>query len=431
MYQSGKPIRLWSAVALGMGAMIGAGIFALLGQAGAIASSAVYLSFLLGGGIALLSGYSLAKLGARYPSAGGVVEYLVQGFGEGVFSGAMSLMLYIAALVSLALVARTFGSYAATFFPAADRRWLVPLMAAIIVLALMLVNLKGARDVARLENTVVAIKVAVLVLFALAGLWFIRPELLAPRSYPPPRMIFFSLAVTFFAYEGFRVITNTAEDMADPARLLPRSMFTAIGLVMALYVAVALAVFGNLPAQEAVQARDFALAQAALPAFGQTGFTVVALAALVSTASAINAGLYSVTNISYQMAKNGELPAALARPIGHSREGLVVSSVFIAGLAVFFDLSEIAAIGSISILFIHAAVHAGHLRRLAQTGASPVLVAAALLATGTAIVLALIYESVHAPYLVYTIAVFMLGALAGELVLRFGFNRIVKARIRL
>jgi amino acid transporter len=77
LHKSGKPVSFWSAVAMGIGAMVGAGIFALLGQAGQIAGSAVWISFLAGGVIALLSGYSMGRLGARFPSAGGLVEYLV------------------------------------------------------------------------------------------------------------------------------------------------------------------------------------------------------------------------------------------------------------------------------------------------------------------------------------------------------------------
>jgi len=80
---------------MGIGAMVGAGIFSLLGQAGEIAGSAVWISFILGGGIALLSGYSIGRLGARFPSAGGLVEYLVQGFGAGLFSGTVSVLMYM------------------------------------------------------------------------------------------------------------------------------------------------------------------------------------------------------------------------------------------------------------------------------------------------------------------------------------------------
>jgi len=140
MHQSGKAIGFWSAISLGMGAMVGAGIFALLGQASAIAGSAVYLSFLAGGIIALLSGYSLARLGVRYPAACGIVEYLVQCFGEGYFSGAMSVMLYLAALISLSLIARTFGSYASLLLPDGFRSVSVPLLSGFIMVMFTWIN---------------------------------------------------------------------------------------------------------------------------------------------------------------------------------------------------------------------------------------------------------------------------------------------------
>ena len=124
MHTSKKPIGFWSAVSMGIGAMVGAGIFALLGEASAISGSAVYISFIIGGVIALFCGYSLGKLGARYPSAGGIVEYLTQAYGIGLFTGTMSIVLYFAAIVSLSLIAKAFGNYAVTFLPdAASHLW--------------------------------------------------------------------------------------------------------------------------------------------------------------------------------------------------------------------------------------------------------------------------------------------------------------------
>ena len=125
--QTDKPMTVGAAAALGVGSMVGAGIFALMGEAGTIAGSAVYLSFIAAGIIALASGYSMARLGARFPAAGGIVEYLAQGYGIGLISGALSILLYISALVALALVAKTFGSYALALLHA-NRHWpLTPL----------------------------------------------------------------------------------------------------------------------------------------------------------------------------------------------------------------------------------------------------------------------------------------------------------------
>ncbi len=429
MHKTNKPIGFWSAVSMGIGAMVGAGIFALLGEAGAISGSAVYISFIIGGIIALFSGYSLGKLGARYPSSGGIVEYLSQAYGVGFFTGAMSIMLYFAALVSLSLIAKAFGNYAVALLPTGVSDWWHPVFSIGIVLLFVAINLQGAKNVAFWERITVAFKFSVLSALAIAGIVYLKPDLLSPTLYPPTQDIFFSLAITFFAYEGFRVITNTAEDMPDPAKTLPRAIMTAILLVMVLYIAVAFAVFGNLPAEKVIAAKDFALAEAALPIFGQLGFTVVAIAALISTASSINANLYAVTNVTYQLAKDGELPEVFGEPIGHSREGLIISGIFIVILSLLFDLSEIAAIGSIAILFVHAVTHIGHLKLAGETGASRFLVLLAALFSLLAMVLALVYVSQQSGHVVLVLIGFIVVAAITEILLQKIAKREVLPRI--
>lgn len=428
MHKPGNEVSLWSAVSMGIGAMVGAGIFALLGQAGTIAGSAVWISFLIGGVVALLSGYSMGRLGACYPSAGGVVEYLVQAFGVGRFSGTMSVMMYIGSLVAVSLVARTFGSYAHALLPAGAPSWITEAFAVGIVLAFMLVNLNGARAMARIENLVVFVKMSVLISFAVIGMVFVTPDYLSPRTYPPVSMILYSVAVTFFAYEGFRIVCNAAEDMQEPARTLPRAIMTAILLVMLVYVAIALSVFGNLPPERVVAAQDFALAEAARPILGETGFRIVAVAALFATASAINASLYSVTNVTYRLAMLGELPRAFGRPIAHSKEGLLVSSGLIILLAAVFDLSQIAAIGALSMLIIHLTVHVGHLRLLEQTGAVRSMIVLAIVANAGAIGLGAYHIAGTSPQLLIWIAGFFGIAFGTELLLHFLAGRNVGKR---
>ncbi len=419
MHISKKPIGFWSAVSMGIGAMVGAGIFALLGEATSIAGSAVYLSFIIGGIIALFSGYSLGKLGARYPSSGGIVEYLSQAYGTGFFTGSMSIMLYFAALVSLSLIAKAFANYAVTFLPPAMQTlaW-HKIFTLLIIVFFVAINLKGAKDVAVWERLTVGIKFLVLVLLSVAGLFYLQPELLSTQYYPPYQDVFFSLAITFFAYEGFRVITNTAEDMPNPEKTLPAAMITAIVLVMGLYVAISFAVLGNLPIDKVIASKDFALAQAALPIFGQLGFSVVAITALIATASAINANLYAVTNVTYQLAKDGELPAAFGKPIAHSREGLLISGMAIIVLSLLFDLSEIAAIGSISILFVHAITHIGHLKLLKQTKGSMLMVLFAAIFSLLAMVLALVYTSKSSDKVALVLFGFVVVSMLTELILQ-------------
>ncbi|MGD2117954.1 MAG: APC family permease [Chromatiales bacterium] len=429
MHTTQKPIGFWSAVSMGIGAMVGAGIFALLGEASAIAGSAVYISFIVGGIVALSSAYSLGKLGAAFPSSGGIIEYLSQSYGIGFFTGTMSIMLYFAALVSLSLIAKAFANYAMTFLPdGVSSIWHAVFSSAIIIL-FVVINLEGAKDVAVWERLTVAIKFAVLCVLSVAGIWFLQPDLLSPSHYPPTSSIFYSLAVTFFAFEGFRVITNTAEDMPDPSKTLPRAMMAAVLLVMLIYVGISFAVFGNLPVDKVIDAKDFALAQAALPVFGHIGFTVVTLTALIATASAINANLYAVTNVTYQLAKNGELPQAFGEPIAHSREGLLISGLFVIILSLSFDLTEIAAIGSISVLFVHAVTHIGHFRVIGKTGASSVLVLLAAALCLAAMILALVYVSEKSSQIGLTLLGFLAVAGGIEFFLQKLYKREIKPRI--
>ncbi len=419
-----RAFGLWSAVFLGIGSMVGAGIFVLLGEAGAIAGNLVWISFIFGGIIALLSGYSLAKLASAYPSRGGIVEYLVQCYGEGVFSGSVSVLFYLSAMVAIAMVAKTFGTYASMMMGSYSLFW-ANLYSIGILLFFVIVNLAGSSSIAKIENIVVVIKLIIITTFTVVVFFYIDPKLLSLKDAPPAINVFSAIALTFFAYEGFRVITNTVEDMENPSKILLKAMTISIGLVMILYVAVTFAVFGNLTLGEIIKAQDYALAEAAKPAFGQIGFTLMAIAALISTASSINANLYAVTNVTYQMAKNGELPKIYKRGVFHSSEGLIVSAIFLTIFILFFKLDEIAAIGSISILFIHALVHIGHLFKIKKTGASKVLVIFAILTIAIAIVLALIYTSKHIPHVGYFIAGGFIVAFIVEVGLRLLTKRVI------
>ncbi|MDQ7044205.1 MAG: APC family permease [Sulfurimonas sp.] len=426
--QKQKTFGLWSAVFLGIGSMVGAGIFVLLGEAGAIAGNLVWISFILGGIIALLSGYSLAKLATRYPSRGGVVEYLVQCYGEGVFSGSVSVLFYLSAMVAIAMVAKTFGTYAAVMSGFESSSY-ENIYAVGILTLFVVVNLIGSTLIAKSENIIVLIKLSILIVFTIAVSFYINPAYLALKNAPPVLNIFSSIALTFFAYEGFRVITNTAEDMQDPSKLMMKSMMLAISLVMILYIAVTFAVFGNLSLEEIINAQDYALAEAAKPVFGQVGFTIIAIAALIATASSINANLYAITNVTYDMAKNGELPAVYKRNVYHSTEGLIISAIFLVFLILFFDLHEIAAIGSISMLFIHVLVHIGHLLKRKETGASTTLLIFAIVTMLSAIVLALEYTSKNIPNVSYYIAAGFFISFLIEIGLRIFTKRVIKQQI--
>ena len=373
-------IGLVAAVSIGIGGMVGAEIFSILGVVAHAAGNAMWLAFAIGGVVALLSTYSYAKLGATFPSAGGATHFLVKSFGDGVLAGGLNLFMWAGYIISLALYATAFGGYAATFVTTAPSALLLKSLAVASVVLLTLVNAFGATLMGRWETVIVAVKVAILVLFAAVGLCFIRPGYLSPELWPETKSVLFGAGVLFIGYEGFGLITNAAADMRDPRKLLPRALYTSVILVIALYLAVSLTVTGNLSDYEIEQAKDYALAEAAKPFLGQFGFRLIAIAALFSTASAINATLFGSANVCYMIARDGELPVGLSRTEWKDATGgLLLTAALVVVVMLIFDLSGIAMMGSAAFLLIYAAVNAGHLRVRDQTGASAIIVWLSLL----------------------------------------------------
>ncbi len=402
--------------------MVGAGIFIVIGQAGSIAGNLVWLSFILGGIAALLSGYSLAKLALRYPSRGGIVEYLVQGYGEGVFSGTISILFYFAGLIALGAVAKSFGTYASTFWHLQDNIWVNNAFAIGIIGVFFFINLIGATSVAKAENIIVIIKVTVLAIFAIVALFTIQTKNFSISQMPPIKDMFFATGLTFFAYQGFSVITNTVEDMENPSKTMMRSMIGAILIVALLYIVTSIAVLGNLSLSEVIKTQDYALAQAAKPIFGVWGFKIMAATALLATASAINASLYATADIGYTMAKEGNLPKIYSYNIFNSFEGLIISVLLIIPLILFFNLSEITTVAALSVLIVQGITHIGHLMRIKETGANPWIVALATLAMFAIAGVTLVYTSSNNPMIGY----YLLGAFGLSFLIEIGLRMTTK-----
>jgi amino acid transporter len=354
---------------IGVGAMVGAGIFALLGAAGEVAGAAVWLSFLLAGAVAGLQGYSFAKFGARYPSAGGLLEYVVRGFGDGHVTGVIAWLILAANAIVTGMVAVSFGSYASSAVADGEEVW-VKVFAVLVVLAMTMLNVVGSRAVARAQTVVVVVVIGILTVFAVATLANMDPDLLAFSDYPPFDDIVASVALTFFAFLGFGVVTFTAKDLADPARQLPRALYLALGIATVVYVAVALGVFGTLTVDEVIESGGTALAVAAEPTLGRAGYWMMSVTALFATAGATNAGLYPASGLCEEMAAIGQFPPIMGRRLlGPAGTGLVITAALAIVLAVGFDLSAIASIGSVIALLVFGLISAGHLRVRHETGA--------------------------------------------------------------
>ncbi|MEJ2434896.1 MAG: APC family permease [Pseudolabrys sp.] len=389
-------IGFWAAVSIGVGGMVGGGIFAVLGLAAQLAHGATPLAFLIAGIVALLTSHAYARLSVRYPSQGGTVEFLNQAFGPGLFTGGMNVLLWLSYIVMLALYAYAFGSYGATFLPAAWTHLGQHILISLVIVVLTLLNLIGSRAVGMAEEWIVGFKILILLVFIVVGLPTINPHRLAPAHWPDTVSLVAGGMLIFLAYEGFELIANTAADVRAAQRTLPRAYYTSVLFVIVLYILVATVTVGTLDASQIVAARDYALAASARPFLGQAGYTLIAIAALLSTSSAINATLYGAARVSFVIAKDGELPQVFERrvwrrPIG----GLLLTACLALFVGNAFDLSRISLLGSAGFLLLFAAVNLANLRLSERTGGRPWLSLAGVVAC-LAAVAALLYHAIHA-----------------------------------
>jgi len=361
-------IGFWGASAIGVGGMVGGGIFAVLGLAVQLAGGGTPLAFAVAGAVALLTSYSYARLSVTYPSQGGTVAFLVQGFGSGLFSGGLNILLWLSYVIMLSLYASAFGSYGAAFFSGPSQTLVKHVLISGSVLVITALNLMAAEVIGRAEEWIVGLKLAILFVFVGVGVWGIEAQRLAVSTWSPPLQLISGGMIIFVAYEGFELIANTAKDVRDPARTLPRAFYLSVAFVVVLYVAVSLVTVGNLSQAKIAGAQDYALAAAARPFLGQTGFVLIAIAALLSTASAINATLYGSGRLSYVIARDGELPKELERKVwNRPLEGLFITSGLTLVVANVLDLTSISTAGSAGFLLIFAAVNAANVHLARQT----------------------------------------------------------------
>ncbi len=410
-----KSMTVRQAAFIGVGAMVGAGIFALLGPAGSVAGAAVWISFLMAGVIAALQGYSFGRLGAKFPSGSGMIEYVSRGFGDGHVAGITAWLAFGSQFIVTAMVAVSFGGYASAMFAGGEAGW-AKTFTALLLLVMAALNVVGAKAVAKAQGLIVRVVITILVFFAVVTMATADWSLLAPSGYPSLRVIFSSVALTFFAFLGFGVITFTANDLAEPTRELPRAMYLALGIATVVYVAISLGVYGTLTVDEAIAAGDTAVAEAAKPALGDIGYVLMAVTALFATAGATNSGLYPAAGLSRDLADKGQFPPVLGKNLGRLPVGLLVMVLATLAMALFLDLTAIASIGSAVALLIFTLVTIAHVRVRETTGARLWVLMLALLTTVATLVAFATTTLAEEPATASTLVALLVLAVALDLV---------------
>jgi amino acid transporter len=353
-----EKMGFWAVAAIGVGGMVGGGIFAVLGLSVQMAHGGAPVAFLVAGIVALFTSYSYARLSVTYPSQGGTVTFLDRAFGPGLFTGTMNILLWISYIVMLSLYSYAFGSYGAALFSTGSQVFWKHVLISASIVGITAMNLLSAKVIGEAEEWIVAVKIAILLLFVAVGVWSIDTTRLVPGQWAGPFHLIAGGMIIFLAYEGFELIANTAKDVRRPEKTLPRAYYSAMVFVIFLYVLVAAVTLGNLPIPQIVNAKDYALAMAAKPFLGRSGYLLITIAALLSTASAINATLYGASRLSFIIAKDGELPLVLERKAWNEPvEGLLITAGVTLFVANLFDLSSISTMGSSGFLLIFAFVN--------------------------------------------------------------------------
>jgi len=302
-----REIGLFGATALGIGAIIGSGIFIVTGIVAGIAGPAMIVSVLVAGIIAVFSAMSVAELGAYLPEEGGTYAYaqkLISPF-AGFIAGWIWIFsnIFVGAAVSLG-----FAHYFVTIFPEVP----VKVIALVICLIFLVINYIGLKESVLFNNILVTLKVLILLFFVAFGLGFFRPGNFTPFAPDGSMGVLSGAALIFFAYTGFARVTIMAEEVNNPKKTIPRSIFLALGISTVIYLLVSLVAVG-LAGSPALALSGSPLADA-MRMTGNSGVVLlISAGAMIATASVLLTTIMGISRIVFSMARSHDLPSLFER----------------------------------------------------------------------------------------------------------------------
>jgi len=313
-----------------LGAIVGAGIFVVIGVAASLAGPALLLSLLIASIVSAFTAASFVHLARFIPREGGGYEYaheLVSPFG-GFISGWMWLL---SSIVTGSAVALGFAGYLAAYIPLP-----INLMAAIACLAITAINYMGIRESATANNILVVFKLIVLMLFVAFGLSLINGSFYLPFAPNGVMGVMEGAAVIFFAFSGFGRVAMISEEVRNPTRTVPLAIILALvvsGIIYALVAVVAMGIFGAV----SLGASNSPLADAAALE-GAYMSNLVAIGALAATLSVLLTTLLGVSRITFAMARNHDIPASLGK-LHSTRQTPYIAILFFGLLMTAFALT--------------------------------------------------------------------------------------------
>jgi amino acid transporter len=376
-----REMSLMDATMIGVGAMIGAGIFVLIGIAAGVAGPAILLTFVLNGIIALFTAFSYAELGSCYHDAGGGYLWVKEGLPKwnGFLSGWMS---WFAHAVACSLYALGFGAYfdhVLNEFAITIPQWgfFSPQKILAVGAAMLFgyINFRGASETGKIGNLVTIAKIIILMIFVGFGLELImrKGDLMATLQPFMPNGIggvFKAMGLTFIAFQGFEVIAQSSEEIKNPKKNIPRAVFLSLLIVVPIYILVAITALGSVkpegmtPWDFLAQQKEIALVEVARHYFIGGGVMIL-IGGLISTMSALNATIYSSSRVAFAMGRDRNFPTFFSKV--HSKNftphwGILVSLVIIVFMAVSLPIEDVASAADIMFLLLFLQVNVAMIR---------------------------------------------------------------------
>jgi len=370
-----KKLSLIEVISMAVGTMIGASIFSIFGLGAKIAGNDLPEAFILSGVYALIVAYSYAILGGKIISNAGPIAFILKGLGDSITTGALSILMWLSYVISIALFVKGFAGYLLPFIHIESTALNIGIVEAIVISFFSSLNLFGSKAVGKAEFYIVLIKLTILLVFIVGGFMTVNWGMVKPSFDSAGVSGLLNASIIFFlSYMGFGLITNASENIINPTKNVPRAIFISIFFVIIFYVLISIVTIGNLPLPDIIKAQENALAIAAKPFLGNFGFILITIGALFSISSALNATIFGGANIAYSLAKDGELPESFERKIWFkSTEGLYITAGLGLSFALFFDLGAIASITSTVFTVIYIFVLISHLKLQKEYGGNRIL----------------------------------------------------------
>jgi len=415
-------------VAIGVGGMIGGGMFSIMGIAVGMSGHAAPLSFLLGSVISFFGAYCYIKLALKYRDDGASFTYLERAFPDKpVIAGIAGWTVVVGYIGTLALVSLTFGAYSAHLFGLSDSILAQRLLSLGVLALFMILNIAGTATMGRVEDIIVYLKLLLLLVLIGVGFFTMNQNSILPLINKGVPSIFFGGAIIFIAYAGFQFITNAIMETRDPERNIPRSIYLSIVIVSLIYVAIATISVGNLTPEALQGAKEYALAVVAKPVLGRIGVILVDVAAILATSSAINATLFGSSRLASEMATESLAPSVFSF---HTRKssspvvGIIVITVLGAIFTSFSGLEAIASFSSMTFLLvlIGVAIACYRLRREISANGTPIIIGLVLMIL-VAIALGWNMATTNPMSLVLTAGIYIVVAIA-----HFVFDRVRESK---